>query len=79
MLHVAPRVLKRRQNMLKMIAGRLADAATANASATRNAMLSRWAGIDSAMAIAPMTNAAIRATRTSSFSVTGWSFLMTPL
>ena len=62
-----------------MIAGRLADAATAKASATRNAMLSRWAGIDSTIAIAPMTKAAMRATRTSSFSVTGWSFLMTPL
>ena len=72
-------MLKRFQNMLKMIDGRLADAATAKASATRNAMLSRCAGIDSAIAMAPMTKAPMRATRTSSFSDTGWSFLMTPL
>jgi hypothetical protein len=41
-------------------------------------MLSRCAGMDRAMATAPMTNAAMRATLTSSCSETGSSFLMTP-
>ena len=47
----------------------MADAATAKASATRNAMFSFCAGIASTIAMPPMTKAAIRATRTSSFSV----------
>ena len=38
MLHSAPRVLNRLQYSEYRIVGRLADAATANASATRNAM-----------------------------------------
>ena len=62
-----------------MIAGRFADAATAKARATRKAMLRRWAGMDSTMATAPIAKAAMRATRTSSFSLTSWSFLRTPL
>ena len=45
-----------------------ADAATAKASATKKAMLSFWAGMARAMAMPPITNAAIRATLTSSFS-----------
>ncbi len=38
MLHTSPRVLNRRQNSENTIVGRFADAAMANASATRNAM-----------------------------------------
>ena len=49
--------------------GRLADAATAKASATRNAMFSFCAGMASTIAMPPMTNAAMRATLTSSFSL----------
>ena len=52
------------------MAGRLPDAATANASATRKATLRFWAKIDSTIAMAPMTTAAIRATRTSDPSST---------
>ena len=52
-----------------MIDGRFAEAATAKASATRKAMLSFWAGMARTMAMPPITNAAIRATLTSSFSV----------
>ena len=37
MLHTAPRVVKLRQNSEYRMVGRLADAATAKASATRNA------------------------------------------
>ncbi len=62
MLAVAPAVLNRRQKRLNSSAGRLADAATAKASATRKAMFSRWAGIASAIATAPMPNAATRTT-----------------
>jgi hypothetical protein len=69
MLNVAPTVLKRRQNRLNSRAGRLADAATAKASATRNAMFSRWAGMASKIATVPMPKAAIRTTRNSSFSL----------
>ena len=48
----------------------MAEAATANASATRNAMFSDCAKIESTIATPPMPNAAIRATPTSCFSVT---------
>ncbi len=65
--------------MLKMIAGRFAEAATAKARATRNAMFSDCAGMARAIETAPISSAATRATLTSSFSVTGWSFLNTPL
>ncbi len=62
--HTAPRVVKRFQNKDKTITGRLADAATANASATKNATFafgpSRMA---TAMATAPTTKAVTRATR----------------
>ena len=59
-----------------MIDGRFADAATAKARATRKAMLSFCAGMASAMAMPPITNAAMRATLTSSFSV-AWPRLKT--
>src|SRR5215203_2329731 len=62
MLKVAPMVLKRFQKRLYNNAGRLADAATAKASATRKAMFSRCAGMASKIATAPMPKAAIRAT-----------------
>ena len=62
MLKTAPIVLKRFQNRLYSNAGRLADAATAKASATRKAMFSRCAGIASKIATDPMAKAAIRTT-----------------
>ena len=62
-----------------MIAGRLADAATAKASATRNAMLSFCAGIASAMAIAPMTNGGDPGHPDLVLLGDGWPFLKTPL
>ena len=68
MAQVAPRVLNRFQNRFITSAGRLPEAATAKASATRNAMFRSWAKIDSTMATPPIANAAIRATLTSSFS-----------
>ena len=52
-----------------MIDGRFADAATANASATRNAMLSFCAGIARAIEMPPITKAAMRAVRISSRSL----------
>src|SRR6478609_2937854 len=42
MLAQAPAVLNLFQNRLKSNAGRLAEAATAKARATRNAMFNRW-------------------------------------
>ncbi len=69
MLQTAPEVLNRFQNRLNSSAGRFAEAATAKASATRNAMFSFCAGIASAIATAPMPIAANRATRSSFFSV----------
>ena len=68
MLKTAPMVLKRFQNRLYSSAGRLADAATAKASATRKAMFSRCAGIASKIATAPMAKAAIRTTISSLLS-----------
>ncbi len=65
--HTAPAVLKRRQNNESTMTGRLADAATAKASATRNATLAfgpRTIAIP--IEIAPTKNAVTRATRTSS-------------
>jgi hypothetical protein len=61
-----------------MIVGRFADAATAKASATRNAMFrpACRARMPSPMEIAPMTTAVIRATCTSPFPDT-WPFLIT--
>src|ERR671920_1520320 len=51
-----------------MIEGRFADAATAKARATRNAMLRFCDGIASAIEMPPITKAAILATRISSRS-----------
>ncbi len=63
----APRVVNRFQKRDSTITGRLAEAATAKASATKNATLafgpSRMA---TPMAMAPTTNAVTRATFTSS-------------
>src|SRR4051794_24964393 len=76
MPHVAPLVLNRFQNNENRITGRFADAAIANAMATRKATFNDCAGMASAMATAPMQTAAIRPTRTSCLSVT-WPFLIT--
>ena len=53
MLHSAPVVLNRAQNSEYRIVGRFADAATANASATRNATFWPFATIPPAIAITP--------------------------
>src|SRR3954468_10852727 len=76
MLQTAPEVLNRFQNRLNSSDGRFAEAATAKASATRNAMFSFCAGIASAIATAPIPIAANRATRSSLFSV-GFVFAIT--
>src|SRR5690606_34978364 len=65
MLHSAPVVLNRFQNSEYRIVGRFADAATANASATRNATFWLRARMPAAIAMRPMTIAVRRATRTS--------------
>ena len=65
MLHSAPVVLNRAQNSEYRIVGRFADAATANASATRNATFCPFATMPPAIAIRPTTTAVSRATRTS--------------
>jgi hypothetical protein len=67
MLHSAPAVLKRFQNSEYRIVGRLAEAATANASATRNAMFCPLARMPPRIATMPITTAVMRATLTSSF------------
>src|ERR671915_1616162 len=64
----APVVLNRFQYSEYSNVGRLAAAATAKASATRNATLSPRAKIDSTIATAPITKAATRAACTSSRS-----------
>ena len=65
--HTAPRVVNRFQNKDKIITGRLAEAATANANATKNATFALGPSkIAMAIATAPTTNAVTRATRTSS-------------
>src|SRR5258705_693978 len=69
MPQVAPRVLNFFQKREKRIAGRFADAAIANASATRNATLRLRAKMPRTIATAPMTNAEYRATTTSCRSV----------
>ena len=63
--HSAPRVLKPFQNSEYRIVGRLALAAIAKASATRNAMFWFLARMPPRIATAPMTTDAMRATRTS--------------
>src|SRR3954471_15189038 len=65
MLHSAPVVLNRFQNSEYRIVGRFADAATANASATRNATLMPLTRMPPMIATAPMTTAVYRATLTS--------------
>ncbi len=69
MPHLAPKVVKRFQNRVSRIAGRLAEAAMAKARATRNATLRSLAKIDRATATAPMTTAAIFAVTSSCRSV----------
>lgn len=58
MLHSAPAVLNRFQNSEYTIVGRLADAAIAKASATRNAMFCPLARMPRPIAAMPMTTAA---------------------
>ena len=60
-------MLNRFQNSEYRIVGRLADAATANASATRNAMFWPLATMPPRIATMPITMAVMRATLTSSF------------
>src|SRR5919112_3412142 len=69
MLHSAPLVLNRAQNSEYTIVGRFADAATANASATRNATFCPFATIPPAIDTTPTTTAVSRATRTSDVGV----------
>ena len=70
--HRAPRVLKPFQNSEYRIVGRLALAATAKASATRNAMFWFLARMPPRIAMTPMTTDAVRATLTS------WSCVVLP-
>ncbi len=77
MLHSAPLVLNRFQNSEYRIVGRFADAATANASATRNAMFCPLATMPPTMATAPITSAVMRATRTSGVLSSTVPFLIT--
>ena len=65
MLHSEPRVLNRFQYRENRIDGRFADAATANAKATRNAMFMLLAKMPPKMASAPITMTVFRATFTS--------------
>src|SRR5690242_8360338 len=65
MADTAPVVLNRFQNSEYRMAGRLPDAATANASATRNATLRLRARMPRTIAMAPITRAEPRATTTS--------------
>ena len=69
MPQTAPRVVKRFQNRLNMIVGRFADAATAKARPTRNAMFCFWARMPRTIARMPITMVAMRATLTSSAPV----------
>jgi hypothetical protein len=59
-------VLNRRQNSEYRIVGRFADAAMANARATRNATFWSLARMPRTIARSPTTTAVMRATRTSS-------------
>src|SRR6478672_11945727 len=70
MPQVAPLVLNRFQNSENRITGRLADAAMANAIATRKATFNDCAGMANAIDTAPMQTAEIRPTLTSCLSVT---------
>src|SRR5690606_8626004 len=65
MLHSAPRVVNRFQNSEYTIVGRFADAATANASATRNATFCLCASTQPTIATGPIRTTVRRATRTS--------------
>src|SRR5690349_13047751 len=83
MLHSAPVVLNRFQNSEYRIVGRLAEAATAKASATRNATFWLRARMPAPIATRPTTSAVLRATRTSAsgdarprritFAYTSWA------
>jgi hypothetical protein len=77
MLHSAPRVLKPFQNSEYRMVGRFADAATANASATRNAMFWPFAMMPPPMATAPITSAVLRAILTSCTLSSASPFLIT--
>ncbi len=68
MLNSAPVVLNFFQNSEYSSVGRFADAATANASATRNAMFCPIARMPRTIATMPMTTTVIRETRTCSSS-----------
>ncbi len=70
MLNRAPVVLNRFQNSEYTMVGRFAAAATAKASATRNAMFWPLARMPRPMASAPITTAVIRETLTCLFSST---------
>src|SRR5699024_5505181 len=78
MLNRAPVVLKRFQNSEYRMVGRLADAATANARATRNAMFCPAAPMPRTTASMPITTTVIRETRHWAVSVAS-PCLMTPL
>src|SRR5918999_1098100 len=83
MLQSAPVVLNRFQNSAYRIVGRFADAATANASATRNATFWLRAKMPAPIATTPTSTAVRRATRTSAsgdaaprlmtFAYTSWA------
>ena len=75
MLHSAPRVLNRAQYSEYTMVGRLAAAATAKASATRNATFCPLARMPSPIAMTPSTTAVIRDTRTCSVSETLWPLM----
>ncbi len=70
-------MLNRFQNSEYRIVGRFAEAATANASATRNATFWSLARMPPRMATAPMTHAVIRATFTSEVLLSTLPRLMT--
>ena len=73
-----PPVLQRFQYSVSSTHGKLADAATANASATRCATFCPLARMPIAIAIAPTTTVAMRAARTCSCGVTCSPLRMTP-
>ena len=77
MLHSAPVVLNRFQNSEYSRVGRFAEAATANASATRKATFWPLAAIPPRIDTTPITTAVIRATRTSCWRSSGFPFFST--
>ena len=69
MLNSAPVVLNRFQNSENSNVGRLADAATAKARATRKAMFCPMAAMPRTMETTPITTTVMRETRTCCSSV----------